>query len=72
MSSLFQVAHLHTVEEECTVLELLSIEDKKTGEIKKRPRYARQGAIITARLKVLPLGRCLSPLSHGDPVPQID
>ncbi len=46
------VVHLHTAEEECTVAELLTIEDKKTGETKKRPRFARQGNVITARIRV--------------------
>jgi peptide chain release factor subunit 3 len=45
------VAHLHTAEEEVTVTDLLTIEDRKTGETKKRPRFARQGAMITARMR---------------------
>eukprot|EP00952_Eustigmatos_sp_NYUAD-ZCMA_P001143 5058-Eustigmatos_ZCMA.PRE.1 len=46
-----QILHAHTTEEEVTVTELLAIENKKTGEIKKRPRFARQGDFITARMR---------------------
>jgi len=45
------VAHLHTAEEEVTVVDLLTIEDRKTGEVKKRPRFARQGNVITCRMR---------------------
>jgi translation elongation factor EF-1alpha len=47
-----QVVHLHTAEEEVSVVELVAIEDKKTGEIKRRPRFARQGAFVTVRMRV--------------------
>jgi hypothetical protein len=46
-----QVVHIHTAEEECSVLDLLTIQDKD-GAVKKRPRFARQGAMITARMQV--------------------
>ncbi len=45
------VAHLHTAEEEVTVSDLLTIEDRKTGETKKKPRFARQGNVITCRMR---------------------
>ncbi|GAB5033106.1 elongation factor tu [Nannochloropsis oceanica] len=45
------VAHLHTAEEEVTVMDLLSIEDRKSGEVKKKPRFARQGNVITCRMR---------------------
>jgi len=45
------VVHLHTAEEEVTVVELLSIESRKPEEVKRRPRFARQGNVITANLR---------------------
>lgn len=45
------MCHCHTCEEECTVVEILSVADRKTG-IKKRQRFAKEGAMVTAKFKV--------------------
>ncbi|CAM9273131.1 unnamed protein product [Chrysoparadoxa australica] len=51
------VFHCHTCEEECQVLELVSITDKKTQKVTKRPRFAKEGSLITAKIKT---GRSVS------------
>jgi peptide chain release factor subunit 3 len=66
------VVHMHTAEEECTVAELLTIEDKKTGETKKRPRFARQGNVITARIRVSACVRAWLTCVSRDPSMQVD
>ena len=45
------MCHCHTCEEECTVVEILSVADRKTG-VKKRQRFAKEGAMVTAKFKV--------------------
>lgn len=45
------MCHCHTCEEECTVVEILSVVDRKTGA-KKRQRFAKEGAMVTAKFKV--------------------
>ncbi len=45
------MCHCHTCEEECTVVEILSVADRKTGA-KKRQRFAKEGAMVTAKFKV--------------------
>ncbi|CAB1113380.1 unnamed protein product [Ectocarpus sp. CCAP 1310/34] len=44
------MCHCHTCEEECTVVEILSVVDRKTGA-KKRQRFAKEGAMVTAKFK---------------------
>ncbi|CAM9763711.1 unnamed protein product, partial [Hapterophycus canaliculatus] len=45
------MCHCHTCEEECTVVEILSVMDRKTG-VKKKQRFAKEGAMVTAKLRV--------------------
>lgn len=48
------VLHIHTAEEECTVVKLVAELDKKTGEPKPGPppRYVKSGALCVAIIKV--------------------
>lgn len=46
------MCHCHTCEEECTVVEILSVTDKKTDQVKRNQRYAKEGSKVTAKFKV--------------------
>ena len=46
------VLHLHTAVEECTVRGLLTITDKKTKVVHKKPRFLQNGDVATVRLQV--------------------
>eukprot|EP00640_Fibrocapsa_japonica_P000610 CAMPEP_0113942694 /NCGR_PEP_ID=MMETSP1339-20121228/8340_1 /TAXON_ID=94617 /ORGANISM="Fibrocapsa japonica" /LENGTH=642 /DNA_ID=CAMNT_0000947239 /DNA_START=65 /DNA_END=1993 /DNA_ORIENTATION=+ /assembly_acc=CAM_ASM_000762 len=46
------IMHAHTAAEECTCTMILTQVDKKAGKTIRRPRFAKQGAIITARMAV--------------------
>lgn len=46
------MCHCHTCEEECTVVEILSVTDRKTGQVKRKQRFAKEGAMVTAKFKV--------------------
>lgn len=48
--------HCHTCEEECTVVDIISVTDRKMG--KKKQRFAKEGSMVTAKFKV-PLYRRL-------------
>lgn len=55
------MCHCHTCEEECTVVEILSVMDRRT-QVKRKQRFAKEGAMVTAKFKVgtslrLSLGR---------------
>lgn len=46
------MCHCHTCEEECTVVEIISVTDRRTGQVKRKQRFAKEGAIVTAKFKV--------------------
>lgn len=46
------MCHCHTCEEECTVVEIISVTDRKTGQVKRKQRFAKEGAMVTAKFKV--------------------
>ncbi|CAN0101583.1 unnamed protein product, partial [Sphacelaria rigidula] len=46
------MCHCHTCEEECTVVEILSVADRRTGQVKRKQRFAKEGAMVTAKFKV--------------------
>lgn len=50
------MCHCHTCEEECTVVEILSVMDRRT-QIKRKQRFAKEGSIVTAKFKVSTLPR---------------
>ncbi|CAM9659796.1 unnamed protein product [Discosporangium mesarthrocarpum] len=60
------MCHCHTSEEECSVVEIVSVTNKKTN-VKKKQRFAKEGALVTAKLQV---GRtmCIEPF---DEMPQL-
>jgi translation elongation factor EF-1alpha len=43
--------------QECVITDLISIQDKKTGKPIRRPRFAKEGSVVTAKVK---LGRSIS------------
>lgn len=57
------MCHCHTCEEECTVVEVISVTDRKTGQVKRKQRYAKEGSMVTAKFKV----RAPAPPFLGNP-----
>lgn len=44
------MCHCHTCEEECTVIDIISVTDRKMG--KKKQRFAKEGSMVIAKFKV--------------------
>ncbi|KAG5182302.1 Sup35, eukaryotic translation termination factor eRF3 [Tribonema minus] len=61
------IFHCHTAEEECAVIDLVSATDKKTGKVTRRPRFAKEGGVVTAKIR---LARSV-PVEKYDDMPQL-
>ncbi|CAM9936491.1 unnamed protein product [Ascophyllum nodosum] len=56
------MCHCHTCEEECTVVDIISVADRKTGT-KRKQRFAKEGAMVTAKFKV-DRSMCMEPFDE--------